>query len=136
MSRGLRNNNPGNIEQNSDNFQGEIKPSRDIRFKQFESMPYGYRAMFVTLHTYLVKYNRDTIEKIIAAWAPSIENHTENYINCVVNWSGIPRDFKLTAKHGTSYIHIVAAMSRMENGVAANMEDVIKGFELQNKITR
>lgn len=46
LPRGLRNNNPGNIRRNSDVFQGEIRPSKDKSFKQFETMPYGYRAIF------------------------------------------------------------------------------------------
>ncbi|WP_101690769.1 structural protein P5 [Dysgonomonas massiliensis] len=134
MTRGLRNNNPGNIEQNKDNFQGEIKPSQDKRFKQFKTMAYGYRAIFVTLHTYLTKYKRDTIEKIITAWAPSVENHTDIYIANVEKWSGVPRDKKLTENSGYDYIQIVAAMSRVENGIKADMSVVIKGFELQDKI--
>lgn len=61
--RGLRNNNPLNIRHNADLFQGEIK-GNDKLFKTFSSMPYGYRAAFVILATYLSRgYN--TIEKII-----------------------------------------------------------------------
>lgn len=134
MTRGYRNCNPGNIEQNRDYYQGEKKPSQDKRFKQFKSMAYGYRAMFVTLDTYC-KRGRDTIEKIINAWAPSVENHTENYIQCVEQWSGVSRDKKLTEKNGVEYIRIVAAMSQMENGIKADMVDVKKGFELQDRIT-
>lgn len=134
MSRGLRNNNPGNIEQNKDKFQGEIIPSQDKRFKQFKSMAYGYRAMFVTLHTYLVKYKRDTIEKIITAWAPSVENHTGEYIRAVEKWSGVPRNKVLNENDGHGYKKIVAAMSRVENGVPAIESEVEAGFVLQNRI--
>lgn len=38
VTRGLRNNNPGNIRINTDVFQGEITPSKDKSFKQFRSM--------------------------------------------------------------------------------------------------
>lgn len=133
LPRGLRNNNPGNIRINSDTFQGEVIPSRDKRFKQFQSMAYGYRAMFVTLDTYR-KRGRNTIEKIITAWAPAVENHTELYIKSVEKLSGIPRDQILTANSGEEYIEIVAAMSRMENGIEADMSDVKRGFTLQNRI--
>lgn len=37
--RGLRNNNPGNIRLSSTKYQGEVQPSQDTAFKQFESMP-------------------------------------------------------------------------------------------------
>lgn len=134
MSRGLRNNNPGNIETNRDKFQGEIIPSQDKRFKQFKSMAYGYRAMFVTLHTYLTKYKRDTIERIITAWAPSVENHTDIYIRNVEKWSGVPRNKVLNENDGHDYKKIVAAMSRVENGVPAIDAEVEAGFVLQNRI--
>lgn len=135
MSRGLNNNNPGNIEQNSDVFQGEVRPSQDKRFKQFKTMAYGYRAMFVDLST---KNRRglNTIHKIIYTWAPPKENDTEKYIECVEKWSGVNRHKKLTLNSGDDYIEIVAAMSRMENGTVADMSDVLVGFTLQDRIKR
>lgn len=135
MTRGYKNCNPGNIEQNSDVFQGEVIPSQDKRFKQFKTMAYGYRAMFVTLDTYR-KRGHDTINKIINAWAPSVENHTKQYIECVEKWSGVPRDKILTDFSGDDYIAIVAAMSRMENGIPADMGDVLAGFAKQDRIKR
>ena len=133
QTRGYKNCNPGNIEKSNDKFQGEVIPSQDKRFKQFQSMPYGYRAMFVTLDTYR-KRGRDTIEKIITAWAPPVENHTDNYIECVAEWSGVDRNKVLTERSGEDYINIVAAMSRMENGVEAEMTEVKRGFTLQDRI--
>ncbi|MDL2254968.1 structural protein P5 [Parabacteroides sp. OttesenSCG-928-K15] len=136
LPRGLRNNNPGNIRHNKDKFQGEVVPSKDAAFKQFTSMAYGYRAMFVTLGTYLMRDRRDTIEKIITAWAPASENNTEGYIAQVERLSGVRRDKRLTPASGTDYIKIVAAMSRVENGQAADLLEVEDGFDLQAKITR
>ncbi|PXV60133.1 hypothetical protein CLV62_13153 [Dysgonomonas alginatilytica] len=135
MSRGLRNCNPGNIRINGDKFQGEIIPSKDKSFKQFTSMAYGYRAMFAVLDTYRKK-GLNTIEKVIRSWAPPSENNTQNYIDSVVKWSGVSKDSILTEHSGANYIKIVAAMSRMENGVEAIMGDVIAGFDLQNRIMR
>lgn len=135
MTRGYKNCNPGNIEKNSDVFQGEVIPSQDKRFKQFKTMAYGYRAMFVTLDTYR-KRGLDTIDKIIHSWAPSVENHTEIYIQNVVKWSGVSRDKKLTQYSGEDYIQIVAAMSRVENGVVADMSDILTGFAKQDRIKR
>ena len=132
-SRGLRNNNPLNIRHNTDVFQGEIKGT-DRSFKTFSSMPYGYRAAFVTLATYHSR-GWNTIEKIIARWAPPSENDTEKYIAHVEKWSGVPRNKELTAADGADYIMIVAAMSFMENGKNADIAEVRAGFELQNRIT-
>jgi hypothetical protein len=134
-ARGLKNNNPGNIRHNGDKFQGEVQPSRDAAFKEFTSMAYGYRAMFVTLATYLDR-GRNTIAKIIAAWAPPSENNTQAYINTVALFSGVPKNKVLTPVSGEDYIRIVAAMSRVENGKPANMADVSAGADLQTKIRR
>lgn len=133
--RGLRNNNPGNIRKNSDKLQGEIIPSQDKSFKQFETMAYGYRAMFVDLST---KLNRglNTIEKIIYAWAPPSENDTESYIDQVEKLSGISRKKVLNKYSGDDYIEIVAAMSQVENGVRADMSDLLVGFTKQDRIKR
>jgi hypothetical protein len=131
--RGIRNNNPLNIRHNADVFQGETK-GNDTSFKTFSTMPYGYRAAFVTLHTYLTR-GWNTIEKIIARWAPPSENDTGKYIASVEKWSGVPKDKVLTAADGADYILIVAAMSYMENGRNADIADVKAGFNLQSKIT-
>lgn len=131
--RGLRNNNPLNIRHDADLFQGEIK-GNDKLFKTFSSMPYGYRAAFVILATYLSKgYN--TIEKIISRWAPPSENNTRAYISTVVKYSGVAADEVLTAASGDKYILIVSAMSFVENGVNADINQIRAGFALQDKIT-
>ena len=133
QSRGLRNNNPGNIRHNRDTFQGEIKPSQDFAFKQFSTPVYGYRAMFVTLGTYLAN-GKNTIEKIVRSWAPPNENDTKSYIAAVEKYSGIKRDKILTSQSGEDYVKIVIAMSKVENGINANPEDVREGFNLQSKL--
>lgn len=131
MPRGLRNNNPGNIRQNSDNFLGEIKPSADSAFKQFESIEYGYRAMFVTLNTYQKRYGLSTIRAMISRWAPAKDNNdTEAYIRAVSSESGVPENRHITSTNKDVMIPIVAAMSRVENGVEANITEVQRGWDL------
>ena len=130
--RGLRNNNPLNIRHSADIFQGETT-GRDKAFKTFISMPYGYRAAFVTLTSYLSK-GCNTIEKIITRWAPPNENNTAGYIANVERWSGVPHNKELTAANGADYILIVAAMSFIENGRNANILEIQAGFNLQTKI--
>ncbi len=131
--RGLRNSNPLNIRHNADIFQGEIK-GNDKSFKTFSSMSYGYRAAFVTLATYLSR-SWNTIEKIISRWAPPSENNTQAYISTVVKYSGVAADEVLTATSGDKYILIVSAMSFVENGQNADINQIRAGFALQNKIT-
>lgn len=129
-TRGYRNNNPCNIRISTDKFQGEIQPSGDKEFKQFETMAYGYRAAFRILRTYINSYKCDTIRKIISRWAPKSENHTENYIRVVSERTGIPADDPVYADNREMMVRIVAAMSFVENGREAEMADVIRGWEL------
>jgi hypothetical protein len=129
LSRGLRNNNPGNIRLSSTTYQGEVK-SEDTAFKAFKSMAYGYRAMFVLLYTYQKKHHLDTIADMIGRYAPATENHTTAYIKAVSEWSGVPSTCHITATNGDVMIPIVSAMSRVENGTEAVMGDVEKGWKL------
>lgn len=128
-SRGYRNCNPGNIRINSDKFLGEIIPSGDKEFKRFESMAYGYRAMFVILRNYKRNYALDTIRKMIHRWAPENENNTNSYIYVVSDRSGIPADDPIDTNSGEQMTRIVAAMSYVENGTEADMNDVIAGWD-------
>ena len=130
MPRGILNNNPCNIRISTDKFQGEVQPSGDKEFKQFETMAYGYRAAFRVLRTYINNYKCDTIRKIISRFAPTNENHTENYIRVVSERSGIPENDIVYPDSREMMIRIVAAMSYVENGREAEMSDVIRGWEL------
>ena len=123
--RGLRNNNPLNIRQSRDHFQGEVVPSQDRSFKQFSSMAYGYRAAFVILASYLA-CGRNTVEKIIRAWAPPTENNTEGYIAHVVQRSGVGRNKVLTAESGGDYRKIVGKIVDQYSKLAAAIERIDK----------
>lgn len=128
MSRGLKNRNPGNIRLSGTRYRGEVVPSRDKVFKQFETMAWGYRAIFVLLHTYRVRHGCTTLRQMIARYAPPVENDTENYLRCVARWSGVDADEPLDTCSCAMMIPVVAAVSRMENGVAAVMPDVETGW--------
>ena len=130
MSRGLRNCNPGNIRQSRSNFKGEVRPSRDSAFKQYESMAYGYRAMFVLLNSYHKRYGLTTIREMISRWAPPSENFTEGYIRFVSERSGISADAQVDSRSERDMVPIVAAMSEIENGTKAAMADVYEGWKL------
>lgn len=128
--RGLRNNNPGNIRKGGVPYQGEIVPSKDDAFRQFTTMAYGYRAMFVVLHTYQRKYGISTIADMIIRYAPAIENHTTKYIRAVSEASGVPATSHITTTNGDVMIPIVSAMSKVENGVPAELSEVEQGWKL------
>lgn len=130
MSRGLRNCNPGNIRQSRSKFKGEVRPSRDSAFKQFETMAYGYRAMFVLLDTYRTRYGLSTIREMISRWAPPTENFTEGYIRFVAERTGINADATVDSRSERDMVPIVAAMSEIENGAKAVMADLHEGWAL------
>lgn len=130
LTRGLRNNNPGNIRLTPGSvWVGEVAGS-DKSFKTFKDIQHGYRAIFVTLNGYLKKgYN--TIEKIISRYAPpSDNNHTEGYINTVVKRTGISRDKVLTQSDREALKRIVTAISYVENGIEADPVEVNEGMNL------
>ena len=130
MSRGLRNCNPGNIRIGSFRYKGEVARSSDKEFRQFEAMEWGYRAMFMLLYTYAVKHDCGTLRQMISRYAPPSENNTESYIRRVAHATHLDSDEVIFTTDGATMTAIVAAMSEVENGVAANMADVWRGWEL------
>ena len=87
--RGIRNNNPGNIERTSTKWDGMAPEQTDTRFIQFVSPEYGIRAMARILNNYQRLYGLRTIEQIIGRWAPASENDTGAYVRHVANSLGI-----------------------------------------------
>lgn len=134
--RGLRNCNPGNIRISATKYRGEIQPSQDPAFKQFESMAYGYRAVFMLLHTYALRYGLDTIRGMISRYAPSNENDTARYIRAVSDWSFTAPDTHLTTTNGEMMIPVVSAISRYENGRQAERSEVQEGWDMFVRSTK
>lgn len=133
MTRGYRNNNPGNIRLTYKNgakyfWKGEIEGT-DKSFKTFKSMAYGYRAIFALLKEYISKgYN--TIEKIISRYAPRGENNTNVYVTTVTKRVGITKDTKIGASDLVTLTKLVSAISFVENGLPANEVDIEEGKKL------
>ena len=135
--RGLRNCNPGNIilppkeRMDRDKFNGEIRPSRDKKFRTFVSNAYGYRAMHYTLRRYKGQ-GINTLKEMIYRWAPPTvdDNKTEDYVRNVAEWSGIAPDQIVDVSNMTIMCRLVAAMSRQENGVPADDNEVRDGWIL------
>lgn len=130
MSRGLANRNPGNIRRSAVRYRGEVHPSTDPAFRQFETMEWGYRAVFVLLDTYRRRYGLRTVRGMIARWAPPSENRTEAYVAAVVRMTGIGPDEQIDTRDARTMIPLAAAISRVENGVEADREQVEGGWRL------
>ncbi len=131
MSRGIRNNNPLNIERSKSRpWIGEIRPSQDPRFAQFETIEHGYRAAFKLLHNYKRLHGCVYLEDFINRWAPPVENDTKSYISFVARRSGVPLDEPLDTRDQRSMTRLVAAMSKMETGVEPVFKQVEDGWRL------
>lgn len=131
MSRGLRNNNPGNIRLSATTvWQGEIRPSQDKSFCQFKTMAYGYRALIKLLQNYRKNNGRRTIADFINRWAPPVENNTSGYIKRVCSEMQVPSSHVPDVNDKAIMCAFAAAISRVENGVPAVMADVVAGWNL------
>jgi len=129
LPRGLRNNNAGNIRIGKTRYLGEVVPSSDRAFKQFKTRGWGYRAIFVLLYTYS-RRGLTTLRQMITRYAPPSENDTESYINYVAQNAVVNPDAPLDVNDRNVMILVVAAISKVENGVPADIDEVVEGWEL------
>ena len=130
MSRGLRNNNPLNIRRNNTKWQGLAAEQKDKSFFTFIAPEWGYRAALRTLQNYKRVHGLTTIREWISRWAPPCENDTENYIRVVCQRTGMPETAEPRITNKVVMCNVVAAMSYMENGKNAIMDDIHKGWAL------
>lgn len=114
LTRGIRNNNPGNIRRTGINWLGEVpEPQKtDPEFEQFTAPEYGIRAMRKEIEA---NYNRgeNTVEQIINEWAPQNENDTRAYIDFVSSRLGVAPGMPLARFHIRS---LIDAIIERENG--------------------
>ena len=113
LPRGMRNNNPGNIEYGPFAKKHGATGS-DGRFAIFPTMEAGQAAMQALLGGYLDK-GHNTVSKAINRWAPSSENNTAAYVAAVSKQIGVGADQQLNSSHLPA---LAEAISRHENGAA------------------
>lgn len=114
----------------NDKWQGEVVPSQDAEFKQFETMAWGYRAAFKLLHNYQKYHGCRILSDFISRWAPPSENNTAAYIAAVAHNSGMSDVSQIDTLDGRMMRNVVSAMSYTENGIQANEAVVAAGWEL------
>lgn len=130
MTRGIRNNNPGNIRGSAVvKWKGEV--GRDDKdFVVFDTSINGIRALARTLSTYYKKHGLTTIEQIINRWAPPSENDTASYIASVSERTGLPKDIPFLWSDD-NVVLLTKAIIRHENGVNPYSDDtVVSGVKL------
>lgn len=127
--RGIRNNNPLNI-RIGNTWLGEVPNPSDSDFEQFVSVVYGLRAAFCILRRYIRRYHRDTIAKIITAWAPSNENNTALYISQVAKRVGISPDTTIHYEDAKTMISLVQAMAIQECGQRVSEDSLKEAYKI------
>ncbi len=115
MTRGERNNNPGNIRKNGIAWDGAINGD-DNAFITFASSFFGIRALAKILITYYKKYGLNTIAGIINRYAPSSENFTANYINFVSGYLNVGKHQMLNLSDNDVLAGLIKAIIKFENG--------------------
>ena len=128
--RGIRNCNPGNIRITKDKWQGLREEQTDSSFFQFKEMKWGYRALMRTLQNYRKLHGCNTISDFIRRWAPENENNTSGYISRVCSEMQVPTTFVPDVNDKETMCAFAAAISQVENGIPANMEEVEAGWNL------
>ena len=129
LPRGLRNANPGNIRRSADRFRGEIVPSRDPLFKQFESLEWGLRALFVVLDTYRHRHGLRRLADFIARWAPPSENDTAAYLRTVAARTGLDPAAVIDTRHRSTMLAVAGAIVQVACGVPVDPAALRRGWE-------
>ncbi|WJJ60252.1 peptidoglycan lytic exotransglycosylase [Salmonella phage ST-29] len=124
-TRGIRNNNPGNIRVSKDQWEGMT--GDDGAFVTFDSPESGVRALGKNLLSY-GRQGYDSIEKIINRWAPPNENDTQAYIDSVVTATGIPATQSLDLSDPDTLSSLAQAISFHETGSRYNPEVYQQGI--------
>lgn len=122
--RGLRNNNPGNIEASTDRWEGQA--GSDGRFATFDTPEAGIRALARTLLAYQDKHGLNTVEGIIGRWAPPRENNTKAYARAVADAIGFETTTPLDLKDARVLQSLTRAIIAHENGRQPYAEYVIR----------
>jgi len=125
--RGIRNNNPGNIERDGTRWQGMAARQTDSRFVVFSEPKWGIRAIARILITYQDRRRAadgsriDTVRKFISRWAPPVENNTDAYARAVAVALGVGVDDPdIDVYDFDTMFGLVAAIIRYENGSPRN----------------
>ncbi|WFQ81345.1 structural protein [Xenorhabdus sp. SF857] len=128
MSRGIRNNNPGNIDHNPANkWQGQIGIETGVknpRFCLFESPEYGIRALMKLLTNYH-KNGYQSVARMINRYAPNSENNTSAYIKGVAKALNVDPNQVLDINKPT-LIALAKSIIWHENGKQPYSDDVFE----------
>lgn len=119
VPRGIRNNNPGNIEDGGFARSQPGYVGNDGRFAQFDSPQAGHDAQVSLLGNY-AKQGIDTIGGVVSRWAPTSDgNDVAGYAKFVAGRIGIGPNDKVDLSDPSMRSRIATAMAEFENGTGA-----------------
>lgn len=126
-SRGLRNNNPGNIDRHPDTqWQGAAADqSSDPRFVVFTAPEWGIRAIARLMLTYQNQHGLRTVRALIGRWAPPAENQTTAYVTAVARALGVDPDAEIDVEKTAVMLPLVKAIIEHENGAQPYSDAVL-----------
>ncbi|MFS7358977.1 hypothetical protein AB6896_08905 [Rahnella inusitata] len=123
-ARGLRNNNPGNIEA-SDANPWEGQTGSDGRFAKFETPEHGIRALGKNLLSYQ-RQGINTVADVVNRWAPAADgNDTNSYISALCKNLGVGANDQLDMTNPSTLAALCAGIVNHENGNQPYSEEQI-----------
>jgi hypothetical protein len=136
--RGIRDNNPGNLQPppGLTGWQGTV--GMDGPFVIFADDTWGLRALALDIANKINTDGLDTITALITVYAPPSENDTASYISAVAADTGIGATDQLGTDQDT-ITSLMRAIINHENGDAASAQyipdgDILTGYQMANNI--
>jgi hypothetical protein len=128
LSRGLQNNNPGNVRLSSDRWMGQVTENEqtDTDFVQFIDLPFGIRAMMTVIMNYVITAGVTTLYTLVEKYDyPG----RDRYYTFLMNQGN-----KRLPRTEDEFKKLIADMIIMENGIDGRQNidqvDLSQGYAL------
>ena len=129
QSRGIRNNNPGNIDYNKNNqWRGQIgieTSAINPRFAKFDTPENGIRALAKLLLNYQRLHKLNTVREIINRWAPPVENIPSAYVTACARALGVDQNEVVNLSDRRLLKLLTVAIIKHENGYQPYSDAVV-----------
>lgn len=114
--RGIRNNNPTNLEDAGIKWQGMV--GTDGPYCVFDTMENGIRAAALNLRNYWRLHGINTVDGIVRRWSATDQ---DAYVSHVSGWIGVDAQEALDMEDAGVRTQILQAMTRQEEGLPAEL---------------
>lgn len=136
QSRGIRNNNPGNIKYvKSTAWKGKVNDSdkKDETFEEFTEMKYGVRALARILKNYVKNPTVKTLDDMINRFAPPVENNTSAYVSRIAKALGVESTVlgSKLVNNPVLFEQLVHEITKHETGIDIGLDVVKEGIILE-----